>query len=161
MVNASLTDAQRAWGTSQLRELENALDTKYVKLENPTAKWKGAALYLQDAVTIQLQLEATDLTDVYVKVTNDKNQTWTIPASQFESLGNNRYFAYFSGLDAGQMRDYVYLTIYKGNTAISNTARYSICSYAYSKQNDTEVPGLADLVKAMMKYGDAAYAFAN
>ena len=63
------------------------------------------------------------------------------------------YYVLFDGLNAGQMRQEVYMTIYNGKTPVSNTACYSIESYAFQKQNDAN---LGDLVKAMMKYGDAA-----
>jgi hypothetical protein len=41
---------------------------------------------------------------------------------------------------------------------VSNTARYSVESYAYTNQNSTDT-NLAKLVKAMIRYGDSAVAF--
>ena len=43
---------------------------------------------------------------------------------------------------------------------LSGTAVYSIESYVYSTQSST-VSGLADLVKAMIVFGDASNAYAN
>ena len=67
---------------------------------------------------------------------------------------------YFTGLDASQMRQNVYLTICDGDVSVSNTVCYSIGSYAYEMQNSA-VAGLPELVKAMMKYGDSAYAYVH
>ena len=82
------------------------------------------------------------------------------PASKFEKVSDGVYYAYFDGLDASMMRKSLYLTVYSGDTAVSNTVQYSIASYAYEKKDST-IPGLADLVKAMMKYGDAASVYAS
>ena len=65
------------------------------------------------------------------------------------------YIASYSGITAGQMSETVLVTAYNGDTAISNTVSYSIESYAYAKQNDADA-SLAALVRAMMKYGNAA-----
>ena len=157
-VNAALTDTQRSWGTSAEPALSTVLNTKYKTVEVPTAKWKGAGLLLQESVTMRLALTAEDITDLSVRIESSES-TWTIPAEQFET-GDGRYYVYFTGLDAGQMRETVYLTIYEGDTPVSNTASYSIESYAYEMQN-SEDANLAALIKAMMRYGDAANAYAN
>ncbi len=52
------------------------------------------------------------------------------------------------------------MTIYDGDTAVSNTARYSIESYVYEAQNSTD-ENLSSLVTYMIKYGKSAYAYAN
>ena len=82
-----------------------------------------------------------------------------ITASEFISSGGY-YIAAYNGLTAGQMSETVYATAYRGGEAISNTVAYSVESYAYAKQNDANA-NLAALVKAMMKYGNAAYAYVH
>ena len=47
--------------------------------------------------------------------------------------------------------------IFEGATGISSALVYSVESYAAAKQNGGDA--LADLVKAMMQYGDAAAAY--
>ena len=75
-------------------------------------------------------------------------------------MDNNRYYVYFEGLNAAQMSDTVYATITRDDTAVSNTVAYSIESYAYSKLNNTgTTETLQNILKAMMKYGDAAKAY--
>lgn len=158
LVNASLTDAQLQWGTSEEPALDTVLDTTHKTVENPTAKWKGAGLNLQDSVSMRLKFAADSAEDLKVKVESGVN-TWTIYSDKFLEE-DGVYYVYFTGLDAGQMRQSVYLTIYDGDTPVSNTVCYSIGSYAYEKQNST-ITGLPELVKAMMKYGDSAYAYVH
>ena len=76
------------------------------------------------------------------------------------TVSGGYYIASYSGLTAKQMSETVLATAYNGDTAISNTVSYSIESYAFSKQNDADA-SLAALVRAMMKYGNAAKASVN
>ncbi len=158
LVNASLTAAQLQWGTSEEPDLDTVLDTTYKTVENPTAKWKGAGLHLQESVSMRLKFTADSIEGLTVKIESGTN-TWTISSDKFLEE-DGVYYVYFTGLDAGQMRQSVYLTIYDGSTPVSNTVCYSIESYAYEKQNST-IAGLPELVKAMMKYGDSAYAYVH
>lgn len=158
-----LTEAQLAWGTATDGALENKTVTKYATVENPTATWASVGLVLEDAVTMRFKFETADVTGLTVKITSDTNAAgWVIDAEDFqyeESTG--RYYVDFGGLHAGQMRQCVYVTVCDGDTAISNTLRYAIESYAYKYADNESYPTLAALVKTMMRYGDAAYAFAN
>ena len=158
LVNAGLTAEQAAWGTSGDPALTSVLNTNYAVVENPAATWKGAGLALNDSVSVRLKFIAEDVEGLSVKVQSGET-TWTIGSDAFIAQ-DGVYYVYFNGLNAGQMRNTIYLTICDGDTPVSNTVSYSIESYAYEKQNST-IAYLADLVKAMMRYGDAAYAFAN
>ena len=57
------------------------------------------------------------------------------------------------------MRQAVEATVYQNDVAVSNTLTYSVESYAAKHQNDVTPLYLADLVKAMMLYGDSAAAY--
>ena len=98
-----------------------------------------------------------------MKITTDANSTgWVITEENFVyDEENNYYYVDFGGLHAGQMRECIYATVYDSDTAVSHTLRYSIESYAASFAANTDYPAVAELVKAMMRYGDAAYNFAN
>ena len=157
-INGALTTAQLAWGTAADPALATVLDREYAKVETPKAIWKGAGLNLNESVSMRYKFTADSVENLYVLVESG-GKTWKIPSSQFQFDGQV-YYIYFTGLDAGQMRQSVYLTIYENDVAVSNTVCYSIESYAHEKQNST-IAGLADLVKAMMRYGDAAYAYAH
>jgi hypothetical protein len=72
----------------------------------------------------------------------------------------NQYEVSFDGLMAKQMSTAVEATVYRGETAISNTALYSIESYAASNINKaTNSDALKNMLKMMMYYGNAAAAY--
>ena len=153
LVNAALTAEQLSWGTAGTPTLQNVLNTKYETVENPIAQWKGAGLLLNNAVIMKLKFTADDIKGLTVKIRTEDDE-WTIESADFKKE-DGLYYVTFAGLGAGQMSENVYLTIYKGETAISNTARYSIESYAYGKQNGEDAK-LSALVNAMMNYGNSA-----
>lgn len=156
LVTARLTAEQLAYGTAETPQLHSVLNTAYETVENPTAQWTGAGLKLEHAITARFILSVEDVTDVSVKFKTEYGE-WTAPASAFEKTENG-YYVYFNGLHAGQLRTPIYATAYRGDIAISNTVCYSVESYAYAKQEST-LPHLSDLVLAMMRYGDSAYAY--
>lgn len=158
LVDCGLTDEQLSWGTSDSPVLETVLDTTYATIENPKAQWKGAGLYLQDSVTLRFKLSAESIEGLSVKI-RGATQTWTVDSSEFVEISDG-YNLYFNKLDAAQMSEKLYLTVYSGDVVVSNTVCYSIESYAYEMQNST-VSNIADLVKAMMKYGNSAYDYVN
>ena len=162
LVDASLTEAQRAWGTKKDRTFATVQDAAYQTIDNPTVSWKGAGLNLKDRVEIRMMIEADSIENLRVRVTSATGGEWWIPAEKFEPAGERRYNVSFSGLNAGQMNESVYFTVYDGDKAVSNTARYSIESYAYAQVNKaTPDEKLVKIVKAMMKYGDSAYNYAH
>ena len=158
LVNALLTEEHRAWGTTTDREYVSVQDAAYVKIDNPAVSWKGAGLNLKDRVEIRVKLAADNIDNLRIKVTSDTTSHWIIPAEKFEKTSGG-YNVYFNGLNAGQMSKVVYLTVYNGDTPISNTVRYSIESYVANMQNNADTK-LVSLLNAMMKYGDSAYNYA-
>ena len=158
LVDAKLTDEQRLWGTSDAPILHNVLNTAYQTVENPTVKWKGAGLILNDSITMRFKLVADDVEGLSVKIKSATNE-WIIPSEKFIEK-DGMYYVYFNSLNAGQMSENVYLTVYDSDVRVSNTVCYSIESYAYEKQNST-IEHLSDLVMTMMKYGKSAYAYVN
>lgn len=158
LVDGNLTDAQKVWGTQTERKLVSVLNPTYETIENPTVLWRGAGLNLKESIKMRFILAADSIDGLNVKITcSGKN--WTIPSKAF-TLTSDGYEVLFDGLNVAQLSEEVYVTVYKDGTAVSNTARYSVESYAYAKQDSTNTK-LAELVKAMMKYGDAAYNYVN
>ena len=161
LVNADLTDEQKAFGTQEDVILETVAKSNYQTVENATVTWAGAYLTLTDAVEMKFVFNVASTEGLTVKVTTadpadpeSVGNTWTI--TEFTQYAEGAYIANFNGFNADQMSDVVYVTVCdsEGNT-ISNTYRYSIESYAYAKSNDADA-NLAALVKAMMKYGNSA-----
>lgn len=160
LVNANLTDTQKAWGTVDTPTYETVQNIAYKTIDNPTVTWKGGGLNLVDAVTMRFKIAADSgsYENLVVKAETD-DRIWTIPYETFTETTGGCY-VYFSGLNAGEMSEPVYLTVYENGVAVSNTLSYSIESYAYSKQTSTD-ENLLNLLEAMMKYGNSAKAYAN
>lgn len=160
LVDASLTAEQLAWGTAADPELTSVTNAKYATVDNPSVKWAGASLNLNESIIMQFVFTAESAEGVTVKIEDGSGTLLKeIAPAEFATSGSY-YIAKFKGLTAGQMRDTVYVTAYRDGVAVSNTVAYSIESYAYAKQNDDNA-NLANLVKAMMKYGNSAYAYAH
>lgn len=156
LVNANLTDAQRAWGTASDRTLTTHKDVNYVVRDDATVSYTGVGLSLRDSIAIRFKINAQDVTGLSARVISTLGVR-NIPASQFEETTGG-YYIYFDYLTAAQIGEAVYVTIYDGETPVSNTFSYSVESYAYSKQNDADEK-LSALVLAMVRYGDAAKAY--
>lgn len=158
LVDSRLTETQLTWGTADDPVLTNSLNTAYETVDAPLAVWKGAGLTLKDSITMRFKLTAESIDGLCVKIHTETDE-WVITADRFVKSGN-AYYVYFGALNASQMSEKVYLTVYKGDVAVSNTVCYSIESYAYEKQNSS-TEYVADLVKAMMKYGNSAHNYVN
>jgi hypothetical protein len=156
LVDSKLTEAQLAWGTAQDPTLTDSLNTTYETVENPLITWKGAGLNLKDSVAMRFKFLAEDINGLSLKIISDVGE-WDLGEDNFV-LENGVYYIQFTGLNAAQMSEKIYLTMHKNGVAVSNTVCYSIESYAYNKQNSADT-GLANLVKAMMKYGNSANAY--
>lgn len=157
LVDRSLTQTQLAWGTQGDPVLTNHFVYALKTIENPTVTWKGAGLVLDSAVTLKLKFAAESVEGLKVRIAIENGSTIEIDSSYFTyNAAEDVYVLHVNGLNANQMSRKLELTVLdaEGN-AVSNTAQYSIESYAFEKQNST-IPGLADLVKAMMNYGNAA-----
>lgn len=160
LVNADLTAEQAAWGTTSDPVLTSVKNATYRTVNDPTVSWVGVSLNLKDSITLQFAFTAASTEGLTIKVENASGTLLKeIEADEFTASGSS-FLAGFKGLTAGQVSDTVYFTAYRGGEAVSNTVAYSVESYAYAKQND-ENANLAALVKAMMKYGNAANAYAE
>ncbi len=159
LCTARLTEAQLACGTAACRELVTHKNQTYEVIDNPTVHWKGAGLNLRESVAIRFKLEAESYQDLEVRITV-AGKTYSIYAKDFDHRTDGTY-VHFKTINAAQMSEPVYAAVYRNGEQVSHTICYSIESYAYSKQNDTTVPHLADLVKRMMCYGDSCKAYVD
>ena len=169
LVNAGLTEEQKAYATQTLPELTSC--TELIKNDGATVSFKTCSLSLKEKVTVNYYLNLTSYTgevdDLYLMLsyvdTDGVTRTATIDSKDFEyKLYNGAYYyvANFSGLNAIQMRTVCTAEVFSktANERISNTVVYSIESYAASKAAATDSK-LVELVYAMMKYGDATEAY--
>ena len=156
LCDAALTEEQLSYGTSTERELASVTNREYSKIDAPSVIWKGAGLNLKDAVAMRFKIEAESYDDLRAEI-QVSGQTYTIYEKDFDYRADGTY-VHFWELNATQMSESVYATVYRGEEQVSHTLLYSIESYAYAKQNDSYAP-LAELVRAMMAYGDSAKAY--
>jgi len=160
LVNADLTAEQLGWGTNSDPVLTSVTNTKYGTVEDPSVNWAGVSLRLNDAVTMQFVFRTDNTEGVTVRIESGSG-TLLREIDEGELGASGEYYvAAFSGLTAAQMSETVYVTAYRQDTAISNTVSYSVESYACAKQDDAD-ESLAALVRAMMKYGNSAYAYVH
>ncbi len=158
LANANLTPEQQALAT-QDRALANIADKNHQVVEAPEATWKFVSLYLMDSICVNYKFTASDVTGLTLKITNDSGEEWIIPAEQFTfSDDDGLWVASFSDLMATQLSASVYATLYRGEEAVSNTLKYSVESYATTQQG-SDIAGIEDLTKCIVKYGDSAYAY--
>jgi hypothetical protein len=156
LVNADLTDAQKAWATATDRDWTSVQDLEYVTIVAPMVQWKGGGLVLKESISMRFKIRAVDVENLSVKVMTESGTETVI--RDFTQTDDGCYYFYFHGLNAAQMSEAVYLSVYEGDNAVSNTVCYSIESYAYSQQSSSNTT-FVQLLKAMMKYGDAAKSY--
>lgn len=168
LVGANLTAQQRAMGTDVSAQMTYQTvkepNAATVSDEVKRASMEAAALYLEAAVNILFKYTASDLNGLRVVVTGDLAGAdvlgeYATDASLIDTKG--RYYVFFGGLNAGQMRKTVYATVMKGDKKVSNTYRYSIESYVASMRTEEGTTPLDKLLDAMMRYGDSAAAYVN
>lgn len=156
LATSHLTDVQKAWGTvgdPTLSPVSRIL-TPVEGAVNLTASWKAVGLYLDDSVNIRLTFETEeDISGITARISSNTVQPTIV--SSFKSLGNNQYSFLITSLTVAQVRDVVNVVLYNGDIAISNMVSYSVETYAASKINANNA-ALAELMKALIKYGDSA-----
>lgn len=176
LANAGLTDAQKALATPDVTSFETVKNYAAVPIDNPSARFAGAALSLEDAVvpkmTIALRNDV-NINDITVKATV-AGQTFEYnpvdDAAQFKvyktnvsgALGKeNRYYFYFPGVFANQMKETIQFAVYdKSGKQISAVCTYSVESYvqqAYGLSSSSA--SFKNLLMSIMKYGVSAKAY--
>ncbi len=155
-VNAALTDEQRSWGSSDpLRTLETCKDTGK---NNGEVKWYGVSLLMGERVQMRVYFDAENAENLTVQAQSGGN-TWTLEEVQAK---DGRYYVDFSHLAPTQMSDAVIFTVYRGEAAVSTPMCYSLESYAQAWiDGNSASDAQKELVTAMIRYGDAAKAYAQ
>lgn len=153
LANANLTEEQQALGTSEDPEVKTVSDITYETVDAPLATWKAASLELENSIGIRYRFYAESTEGLTVQMKSN-GKTWTY--TEFVPVANaeNEYYVYFNEFNATQIRNEVYATVYQGDTAVSNTLRYSIESYIYSLKDDA---AYGAVVMAIMRYGVSAW----
>ena len=158
LANAKLTAQQAALGTSGDVVIRSKADSAYKTVEAPTATWMAANLVLQNSIGIRFHVKVENPENVSIVFKTEHGYSFTFTKDALIPIegSENEYYIYFNQLNATMVRTCVYATVYQGDTAISNTLRYSIESYVYSMKDDATYGAL---VKAIMYYGASASAY--
>ncbi len=157
LVNAELTDEQKAFGTATVAAIGN--DRADGTVANATVAVSGCTLIFEGKIMMKFVFDPAtylknggSLSDLSVVVKDaDGKVLKTFAAADFEDYGTRKSVV-FDGLASTEMRKAVTFQVMVGDTAVSNSRTYSIQTYAYSKQNDA---AQGTLVQEMIKYGDS------
>lgn len=176
LANAGLTDAQKALATPDVTSFETVKNYAAVPIDNPSARFAGAALSLEDAVvpkmTIALRNDV-NINDITVKATvagqtfeynpvDDAEQFKVYKTNVSGPLGKeNRYYFYFPGVFANQMKETIQFAVYdKSGKQISAVCTYSVESYVHQAYGlSSSSANFKNLLMSIMKYGVSAKAY--
>ena len=161
LVNAELTDEQKAFGTATVAAIGN--DRADGTVANATVAVSGCTLIFEGKIMMKFVFDPAtylknggSLSDLSVVVKDAEGKVLkTFAAADFEDYGTRKSVV-FDGLASTEMRKAVTFQVMVGDTAVSNSRTYSIQTYAYSKQNDA---AQGTLVQEMIKYGDSMVAW--
>ena len=165
LVDSKLTAEQAAWGTSSVRKFSTVKEIPSATASD-SVKWVGMSLYLDNKVAIRGYFDVPSTEGIFVEVTDENGVVQgRITEEDFTEVTgpeNTPVVSFiYDDLNFAQMSKTVKITVYdKAGNKLSGTAVYSIESYAYSLQNSTATE-LANLVKAMVVFGDASLAYLN
>lgn len=160
LVNANLTDEQKSWASSQELNLTNVTDKACDVVDNPAVEWKSVGLQLNNSVAVRYKFAADNVENVQLKITCGKRE-WIYGAESFVDNGDGTYTFVFNDLNTDKMQKDIYITAMTSDTAVSNTMRYSIESYAKQIQDSMPNSSLRKLTDAMMRYGISAANYAQ
>ncbi len=155
LVNAELTEEQKALGTQTAPE---AVDSTVIT---------GDGINLTASVTVKSKVELT-LTCMYktedasnVKfVFKDKDGNVLAELAPTKHIANKAVQCVYDQVGAKQMRELITIEVYDGDTLVSKTLTWSVESYVaatLAKTTTSEI--LANMVNAMLIYGDSAAAY--
>lgn len=155
LVTADLSDTQRAWATSADPVYTTVKNSAYATITSPSVRWKSAAMNLKNNVNFVIGITTKESAgDLVLRVTRTDGTVTEISGSDFTKTENG-YSIFVPGVMLWELEDQFLFTVYKGNTAVSNTLSYSAVSYAYSMQ-PSQVSELTDIIKALIKCGGSA-----
>ncbi len=166
LANASLSAVQKSWASPVDNTIKTVSDVAYSTVSSPSAEWQGGMrLILGNSITAEMTFKTADKSGTTVVIKNEAGDVLArIGASQYSTVtvsGQTVYSVDFRNIIASEMKDSFYATVYRGNTAISNTMRFSVESYAYEAKRASSDEKLGKLLDTMIQYGNSAKAYTN
>jgi len=153
LVDADLTEAHMAYATTEIPE---AVDGS--KSEGNIGKL-NTSVVLKARVTLTLSFLKPGANIANMKFVVKDIDGAVIKELPAYNLNPVMVAADFDDVGAKQMRRLVTITLYEGDTAITDTVTWSVESYVASVRANSTDAGQIDLVNAMLTYGDAVAAY--
>mgnify|MGYP004562057563 CR=1 FL=1 len=161
-VNAELTEEQKALSTGKYKEITKVVsdeDTGVYEAEITRKNIKfGNRIELLVATSfgIDSNLSGVKLKVVYTTASGEEGVE-TIDGADFVYRADvNSYTAYFNGLKASELRSVLFLTLVRGDEAISATVKYSLDTYAANRLEASTDENYKELLKKTLIYSDSA-----
>ena len=163
LVKDDLTRDQKALASAEIPEMKGLKGIYTKSCADDKATWVSANLNFHNNVRLKFNFATEeDVADYKVVISSDKageNVLATITNDEFVK-GKTEYAVYFNELTSVEMNKTVYVTVYNGDTQVSDILAYTISAYAREKYRPEDPnDNLSNVVLAMMKYGDAAVEF--
>ena len=161
-VNADLTEEQKALSLGKYNGITKVVsdeDTGVYEAEITCKNIKfGNRIELLVATSfgIDSNLSGVKLKVVYTTASGEEGVE-TIDGADFVYRTDvNSYTAYFNGLKASEFRSVLFLTLVRGDEAISATVKYSLDTYAANRLEASTDENYKELLKKTLIYSDSA-----
>lgn len=161
-VNADLTEEQKALSLGKYNGITKVVsdeDTGVYEAEITRKNIKfGNRIELLVATSfgIDSNLSGVKLKVVYTTASGEEGVE-TIDGADFVYRTDvNSYTAYFNGLKASEFRSVLFLTLVRGDEAISATVKYSLDTYAANRLEASTDEKYKELLKKTLIYSDSA-----
>lgn len=157
------TDALVTNGLSLAPSTYPSLSGKTVQLSgtvSSAADWKSATLILSNTLAVRFTFTAQSVENLTVQCSID-GRTQAFDADEFVSCGDGLWYVDFRGIKATEFDDTVTASFAQNGTQVGRSVGYSVNTYICSTQNNTAIPGLAQLVQAIYNYGASAKVYST
>ncbi len=154
LVNADLTDAQKALGTQGIPEATDGY----------TATGSGAGVIasvsVQSKVMLYLTFRYRSNADSNLKVVIKDAKGNILSEYAPYQINTANCKAIYDNVGARQMRELITIELYDNDVLVSQSITWSVETYvAQTRANTSSTDALINVVNAMLNYGDSAYAF--
>ena len=155
-----LTDEQKALHDTSDLTLTNITNTKQVEIANAKTTWRAVNVEYGSVTVMLLKTKAYTPTDdlkAVVQVAGEPQQRVYYYSENPEYFveENGGICFRFEECNANKLRSAVDVTLYEGDTAITNTIRYSVESYCATRKDGTTI---YPFTQQLMRYANAAIA---
>lgn len=174
LANADLNEDVKKLATPDISSFATIKNYHAVPLANQSARFMGHALSLEEAVIPRMSFALKrdmDVNDIEIRTTvNGRTKTYSMAdknaSKEFKLYNPNangalgpekRYYFFFPGVYANEMKEEIRFTIYDKNTGeqLSSVCTYSVESYLGEAYSSSDAK-LQNLLMSVMKYGTSA-----